>query len=184
MLVQLFIAFLIQLSSAQLSSSVDVTDPNLSACAPAFDAISSCISKTVSFTSLSAHDKASCLCYPSATAWDPKAFDVPWSACIAYAKTGDVSDYPAALSQAGLCSSVGNILSSPTAGIAVTTKATALSTSSGKGSTSTPTSTGVKPTTSTNGGAGLLKKGNVWDLACVVSGQNSVLFPLIDRCVF
>jgi hypothetical protein len=105
------------------------------------------------FSDLANSDEASCLCY-SSKSWNPNGFDVPWSSCVAWAKTANTTAYPDLASDAGLCASVGNILKAPASGTASTTAAASSSVNNGKtaqssvpakpvggsGSSTTPTS--------------------------------------------
>jgi hypothetical protein len=132
-------------------------DPNFDVCSTALDYITQCESLTSGFSDLANSDEASCLCYDS-TSWDPNGFDVPWSSCIAWAKTANSTVYPDLLTNAGMCSSVGNILHAPASGAASTTGGTSTPTTAtpvkatpvgGSGGSTTPTATANATPTST-----------------------------------
>jgi hypothetical protein len=142
-------------------------DPNLTACSTALNDITTCEAQTPGFSDLANTDEASCLCYDSNTSWDPNAFDLPWSSCVAWAKTADVSVYSELLGNAGMCASVGNILNAPTKGVVASTTVggstnggETTSTSASKatpaggsvtGTTATSTSSSTKATSSSAG---------------------------------
>jgi len=129
-------------------------DPNLIACSTALNDVTSCEAQTPGFSNLANSDEASCLCYDSNTSWNPNAFDLPWSSCVAWAETADISVYSELLGNAGMCASVGNILNAPTKGVVASTTAggstSAVKTTSTSASKATPAGGSVTGTTATS----------------------------------
>lgn len=95
-----------------IAPPITTTDSNLAACSTALNVLSGCEAATSGFDNLANSDAASCLCYNSAGSWAPSAFDLPYSSCVAFARTADTSDYSGMTDGLGLCSSVGDIMKS------------------------------------------------------------------------
>jgi hypothetical protein len=60
--------------------------------------------------------------------------DIPCSSCVGWEKTADTTDYADLLSNAGMCSSVGNILAASASGVAASTTVGGSSSGSSAGS--------------------------------------------------
>ncbi len=86
-----------------------LTDANNARCLSAFNMIESCAMKTSSFTHLPSGSQAKCLCY-SGKAYAPNIFDHYLKGCVSWASTAELDELSGFKANAGLCTSVGNIL--------------------------------------------------------------------------
>jgi hypothetical protein len=95
--------------------------PIPSACTTANNIVTSCISATPDFNSLSTNEMASCICYTSSTSWVPDTFDQNILSCADYYVTADPAQYSSLVVLEDFCHKAGNVMTAPTSATATIT---------------------------------------------------------------